>query len=190
MLCSFGEYVDSLLFPMLPNCTDISNPIFNKASKGPWHHLWLHSKETAPRRKNNPGRNSVLVQGVSLQSHLPLLHRTTFKVDYQKLQQNKTHRHLNKGPLTAVTGTIELALSSRWLFIAKSLLWHFGGSEWLRTNTISLWLHLLTEKQNPSWTYSEDFLVSLKRQRNPPEGREQHAWLSVSQNQWLLALEA
>ena len=39
MLNLFEEYEDSLPFPLPHNCIDISNTIFNKAVKGPWHQL-------------------------------------------------------------------------------------------------------------------------------------------------------
>lgn len=66
MLHLIGECEDSLLFPVPYNFIDVSNPIFNKAVKGPWHHRWSSSRRRGLMRTNMHGRDGMTVQGRSL----------------------------------------------------------------------------------------------------------------------------
>lgn len=78
----------------------------------------------------------------------------------------------------AVTRETELASPSGWLLTHKSPLGQFGGSGWLRANTIRSRLHLLTEEDPPqNLLWRPPSLTETRK--SCPQGLGQEAWPGV-----------
>lgn len=151
-----GEYEDRLLFPVLYNCRDVSNPIFNKAVKGLWPRRQSSSRRRGLMRTNMHGRNQMTVQGRSLCfGKVIFLHYTeTLSGITIKSLKKKAHKHQQK--VLPVTGKTEHdALPWGWSLTDKTS--SEGQNDDGKTKLVSdliFW-----QKNIHLGTYLEDFLA-------------------------------